>query len=97
MRSRLSTPFCKVMRRLSGPISGRAASAAFSVSHSLTANSTMSTGPTLAGSSVTLGLGKCRSPCTLSILRPFFLMASRWAPRAMKNTSWPASAMRAPK
>ena len=57
----------------------------------------MSTGPTLAGSSVTLGFGRCRSPCTLSILRPFLAIASRWAPRAMKKTSWPAAAMRAPK
>ncbi len=57
----------------------------------------MSTGPTLAGSSVTFGFGRCRSPCTLSILRPCFAIASRWAPRAMKKTSWPAAAMRAPK
>ena len=73
MRSTLSTPFCKVMTRVSGPTSGRVASAAFSVSHSLTANSTISTGPTLLGSSVTLTLGRCRSPCTLSSLRPFSL------------------------
>ncbi len=71
MRSTLSTPFCKVMTRVFGPTSGRARSAAVSVSHSLTANSTMSTGPTLLGSSVTFGFGKCRSPCTLSSLRPF--------------------------
>ena len=48
-RSTLSTPFWNVMRRLSGPSSGRAAAAAVSVSHSLTANSTMSTGPDLGG------------------------------------------------
>ena len=50
----LSMPFCSVMTRVAGPTSGRACSAAASVSHSLTANSTMSTGPTAAGSSVAL-------------------------------------------
>ena len=58
IRSTLSTPFCKVMRRVSGPTSGRACLAAFTVSHSLTANSTISTGPTRAGSSVTFGFGR---------------------------------------
>ena len=57
----------------------RASSAAVSVSQSLTANSTTSTGPTLAGSSVTLTFGRCRSPCTLLILSPFLRMASRCA------------------
>ena len=56
MRSTLSTPFCSVIRRVSGPINGFACSAAFSVSQSLTANSTISTGPTSAGSSVDLGV-----------------------------------------
>jgi hypothetical protein len=37
MRSTLSTPFCSVIRRVSGPINGFASAAAFSVSHSLTA------------------------------------------------------------
>ena len=58
MRSTLSTPFCNVMTRVDGPTSGRAISAAFSVSHSLTANSTISTGPTSLGSDVALAFGR---------------------------------------
>ena len=53
-RSTLSTPFCTVITRVSGPTSGRGCSPARSVSHSLTAKSTRSTGPIPAGSSVTL-------------------------------------------
>ena len=87
MRSTLSMPFCKVMTRVLGPTSGFACAAAVSVSHSFTANSTMSTGPTLLGSSVAFTFGRCRSPCTLSIVRPLLCSAARLAPRAMKNTS----------
>ena len=97
MRSTLSTPFCNVMRRVSLPISGFACAAAFSVSQSLTANNTISTGPTCAGSSVTLASFRCRLPSVLSIVSPFLRIASRCAPRAMKCTSCPAVAMRAPK
>ncbi len=47
--STLSTPFCRVMTRVSGVTIGLICAAAFSVSQSLTANSTMSTGATVAG------------------------------------------------
>ncbi len=50
----LSTPFCSVMTRVFGPIIGRVCLAAASVSQSLTAKRTTSTGPTACGSSVTL-------------------------------------------
>ncbi len=96
-RSTLSTPFCSVITRVSGPTSGRIAWPAASVSHSLTANSTTSTGPTVFGSSVALASLRCRSPSVLSTLRPSRLMASWCAPRAMNVTSWPAAASRAPK
>ncbi len=52
MRSTLSTPFCKVMTRVWAPTNGFATSAAISVSHNLTANSTTSTGPISFGSEV---------------------------------------------
>src|SRR5450759_4163836 len=64
------------MTRVLGPSSGRTASAAFSVSHSLTANSTISTGPMLLGSSVTFGFGRWTSPCTPSIFRTCLRMAA---------------------
>ena len=47
-----SIPFCSDSTPVSGPISGLQAAAAVSVSQSFTPNSTMSTGPIEAGSSV---------------------------------------------
>ena len=55
-RSTLSTPFCNVITRVSGRPADASARPAVSVSHSLTANSTTSTGPTVFGSSVTFGI-----------------------------------------
>src|SRR3954462_8856035 len=71
--------------------------AALSTSPSFTANMTTSTGPISAGSSCTSGRGRCTLPAPLSTFSPFSRMARRWAPRAMKCTSLPAAARRAPK
>jgi len=89
-RSTESTPFCSVITRVSGPTIGRMSSPAFSVSHSLTANSTISTGATDLGSSVAVTLGSARSPLVLSIFSPRSRSAARLAPRAKKTTSCPA-------
>ncbi len=51
-RSLASMPFCSGMTAVLGPISGRMAAPALSTSHSLTQNSTISTGPMSAGRSV---------------------------------------------
>ncbi len=96
-RSTESTPFCSVITRVSGPTIGRMSSPAFSVSHSLTANSTISTGATDLGSSVAVTLGNVRSPLVLSIFSPRSRSAARLAPRAKKTTSCPAAASRPPK
>ena len=94
--STLSTPFCSVSTPVAGPTSGRAASAARSVSYSLTAKITSSTGPIAAGSSVASAGQSVRSPRALAIRRPCARIAARWAPRAMKATSWPLAASRPP-
>src|SRR5215469_10402930 len=71
--------------------------AAFSVSQSLTQNITISTGPMVRGSSVTLTLGRWSGCGPPSTARPCSRMAARCAPRATKCTSAPPLASRAPK
>jgi len=85
------------MMPVCGPTIGLSVRAALSVSHSLTLNSTMSTGPMLAGSSVALTLGRWIGVCALSMLSPLSRMAARCAPRAMNITSAPPCCSRAPK
>src|SRR5665213_1879314 len=97
MRSTLSMPFCSEMTRVCAPINGARARAAASVSHSLTVNSTTSTGPIVAGSSVTAIFATWRLPCGLSMRMPSRRIASRCAPRATRVTSSPAADRRAPR
>src|SRR3954454_23942490 len=96
-RSGASTPFCSGMTPVCAPSSGLIASPALSTSHSLTQNSTISTGPTSAGLSVACVGARWVSPRLLWTLRPWLFMAARCGPRAMKVTSAPALASAAPK
>ena len=68
--STASTPFCSVITTVSGPMSGVSRGAELSTSYSLTVNSTTSTGPISAGSSVAV-TGRCAGrPSGLVIRRP---------------------------
>ena len=93
--SSLVTPFCSEMMPVSGPITGRSARAAVSVSRSLTEKITMSALPTVAGSSVAFTLGRCNG-FTPSSVMPFWRNASSCAPRAMNVTSAPPFCSMAP-
>ncbi len=95
-RSAASTPFCSGITPVSGPISGFIRSPALSTSHSLTQNSTISTWPTSAGSSVARVGTRWVSPRPPPTFSPWLFMAARWAPRATKVTSAPALASAAP-
>jgi hypothetical protein len=90
-----SMPFCSERTAVSGPSSGRQASAAASVSQSLTVKSTKSTGPMLEGSSVA-GASTVKGSRGVWMRRPSRRIAARWRPRAMKVTGKPARASRAP-
>src|SRR5262245_7471674 len=95
-RSLASMPFWSGMTAVFGPTIGRMAAPAVSTSHSLTQNSTKSTGPMLPAWSVAwIGL-RCRSPRGDTSVRPRWRSAARWAPRARKVTSPPALAKAAP-
>ena len=95
-RSGASMPFCNGITAVRAPTSGLMCRPALSTSHSFTQNSTISTGPTAAGSSVAWVGCRWMSPRGLSTLRPLLFIAARWAPRAMKVTSPPAFASAAP-
>src|SRR5947199_12567 len=66
--------------------------AASGICHALTASSTASTGPALAGSSVALTRGSAKSPLMLSTRKPRVRSASSVGPRAIKRVSIPACA-----
>ena len=53
-----STPFCNGTTTVSGPMSGGSSAIADSVSYSLTAKNTTSTGPIVDGSSVAVTCGR---------------------------------------
>ena len=91
-----STPFWNGITTVRLPMIGLICAAALSVSHSLTANITASTGPASAGSSNTLTFSLAL-PCGLSIVRPSSRIAARCLPRAKNTTSCPACCRRAPK
>ena len=86
--SSFCTPFCSEMMPVSGPMTGRSARAAVSVSRSFTEKITISTLPMVFGSSVAFTLGRC-SGFTPSSVMPFWRKASSCAPRAMNVTSAP--------
>ena len=65
-------------------MSGGSWRAAISVSHNLTQNITMSTGPIVFGSSVAFTFGRWIGLGPPSIARPPSRMAARCDPRAMK-------------
>src|ERR671916_1084388 len=97
MLSSLSIPFWSESSTVSGRKSGRAASAADSVSYVLTQKRIRSTGPTSSGSSVAR-TPTVNDPTSLhSTVRPRARNASNCVPRAMKATSSPARAKRPPK
>jgi hypothetical protein len=60
-------------------------------------NSTTSTVPSDAGSSVATMPPTVRSHCAPAIVSPLRRSAARWGPRAMKATSWPDEASMPPK
>ncbi len=95
-RSAASMPFCNGITAVVGPISGRIDAPAVSTSQSLTQNSTRSTAPMVAGSSVACAGAIRVSPRPPSMRRPFARMACRWAPRATNVTSAPAFAKAPP-
>src|SRR5437899_2871184 len=88
-------PFCALTRHVSGPMSGASRGAIAVRLCALSVNSTTSTAPTAAGSSVAAGRAS-NAPSDPRIRTPNSCSARRCAPRAISVTSSPNFASIAP-